>query len=345
MTRSFVALNDPVHRLLRRITRRTPLFFPNNGHDPSDPARAPAPPLATCPFGLSSCPPSYRISDIELPEAYFSLALLHAVGGMRLADLAEVACCLNPADRVGVAEQVNYFDIIKLDKRCARDLRLKPKKFGPGMLAAELLSFGTGVLRARNDDALDALHQYLWSEHGRIQPSDEKVYARIWALHPRPGGPLPPGKESYDSTNVIYGDTLGELEQLWDRRAESDFLDRVAASLQGLRKHGEIAAYLQPPLKLRTVFQIHLQRQSMWRTPPSNGRVLLRRLERILDNTVVDSDPETAFCAPGSPAPPSAPQAPLGAETSGWQTDSSGYDGWLRENDQPPNDPDLTDSA
>ena len=53
----------------------------------------------------------------------------------------------------------------------------------------------------------------------------ETVYARIGALHWN-SLPLIHGKqkESFDSTNVIYGDAYGELEQLWERRADTAFL-------------------------------------------------------------------------------------------------------------------------
>ena len=61
MTKTFVAINDPVHSLLRHVTRHTPL----------------------CP-GLS---PDQRLllehsfREQDLPEAYYSLAVFHAQGG------------------------------------------------------------------------------------------------------------------------------------------------------------------------------------------------------------------------------------------------------------------------
>ncbi len=140
---------------------------------------------------------------------------------------------------------------MKLDRRCARDLRLKLKRHGPGLLAGELLCFGAGMLRARNDDPVERIHHYLWSQYGRLHTRHEIVYARIGALH---WNSLPliyaKQKESFDSTNLIYGDAFGELEQLWERRADTAFLEQVArgvaADAPAGRDRGIPAPALEP---------------------------------------------------------------------------------------------------
>ena len=308
MTKTFVAINDPVHSLLRSITRQTPLHA-----------------------GLSPDPRlmlQYCFREEELPEVYYSLAMFHTIGGLPLASLRRTRWQVLRSDKATLPARVNYFDVVKLDRRCVRDLRLKLKRHGPGLLAGELLSFGTGTLRARNDDPVEELHHYLGSKYGRLQPRQEIVHARIRALHwnSQPRTYLKQ-KESYDSTNVIYGDAFGELEQLWERRADTAFLGQVADALQRMQRQAEIAAFLQPPLNLEEVMRLHLRCQSLWQSPPTSARALLHRVEFILANTTVDDAPIT-MVRQLEPQPQEQAGTRVGS-SSDWKTDRSGYDGWL----------------
>jgi hypothetical protein len=306
VARTFVALNDTVHGLLRSMTRQVPL----------------------CPCVARDGFPAvqYRVRVEDWPSAYHSLALYHALEGWP-ARLALARRCRLPLNaRRLIAERAGYFDAVRLDRRCSRDLRFKLGRNGPGMVAAELLAYGTGMLRASNDNLNDSLHRHLWREYGHLQSSREVTCARLVALncHSRhwPGSAY---KESFVSTNLIYGDAFGEVEQLWERRADTGFLERVARSLQGLRRRGEVSAFLCPPHNLDGLTGLHLRAQALWRTPPASARALLRRLDYILEHTRVDDSPRTIFRWPASPARPAA-----GAwSAQGWETDDSGYDGWL----------------
>jgi len=318
MTKTFVALNDPVHNLIRTLTRQLPL----------GPGESPDPRLEV----------RYHFTASDLPPAYYALAVFHSLGGITLESLQRTKWEVRECDRPTVPERVNYFDAVKLDRRSARDLRLKVKRHGPGLLAADLLSFGVGALRARNDDPVELIHQYLWRHFGQLRSRHEVVYARIGALH---WNSLPllyeRQKESFDSTNLVYGDALGELEQLWERRADTAFLERVVRVLQRMRAQAEIAAFLHPPLNLREIMRLHLRCQSVWKNPPATARALLRRVEYLLGNLVLESAPETVFHG-RAPAPPAPPRSRGGAPRR-WRHDRSGYDGWLAGNSGPAGGP------
>jgi hypothetical protein len=307
--KTFVAINDPVHALIRMVTRRTPLAI----HTTLD----------------GSLVPEYQIAPNEIPDSYYSLAVFHTIGGLSVDALRRTPWKARVIEKESLLRRANYFDAVRLDRRCARDLRLKLRKDGPGLVSAELLAFGIGTLRARNDDPLEQTHRYLWSQHGRLHPRGQQVYAQIRALHLN-SLPLLHSrrKESFDSTNVIYGDALGELEQLWDRRADTTFLEGIASSLQTLRSGGEIAAYLSPPLNLNAIVKLHLRAQSLWHTPPASGRALLRRIDYLLEHVQVDNCPCTFFRRDES----QLERYDLDSSSSGWNPDMSGYDGWLSKN-------------
>jgi len=308
MAKTFVAITDPVHSLLRSVTRHTP--------------------LRGCPGGGEWPAIEYQVRPEDLPEAYYALAIFHKLDGVSWSVAPGAHSRLPVADRAALLLRANFFDATCLDGRCCRDLRLKANKQGPEMLAAELLAFGTGTLRARNDDLAERMHHYLWSHHGRIESRHETVYARIRALHWNSLLLLRRvQKESFDSTNIIYGDAFGEVEQLWDRRADTAFLELVARSLQRLAARLEFAAFLHPPLNLPILLRLHRRAQTLWKSPPCSARALLRRVEYILEHTRLELAPKTEFRW----REPQAHSLPRLREAEQHERlDRSGYDGWLR---------------
>jgi hypothetical protein len=129
MTKTFVAINDPVHSLIRGVTRHTPLQA-----------------------GLSTDQRllvQYSFQEQDLPEAYYSLGLFHAQGGLSVETLRRTRWRVRAGDKADIPARVNYFDAVKLDRRCARDLRLKLKRHGPGLLRGVVVLRGGHVARTQ----------------------------------------------------------------------------------------------------------------------------------------------------------------------------------------------------
>src|SRR5262245_39951987 len=99
MTRNFVAINDRTHNLLRNLARRS-LLRPCLGVD-------------------GALMMQYSVDAISLPDDYFSLAMLHGIGGMSLDLLKKTAIHLRPDEKQEIPEQVNCFDALTLDRRCS----------------------------------------------------------------------------------------------------------------------------------------------------------------------------------------------------------------------------------
>lgn len=288
MADTFVVVKDRVHELLRQCTRGSVLR-----------------PVA----GGKAI--RYDFRPENLSNEYFSLAAYHALQGFSVDETSLTRWRVQDCEKAGVALTAGYFDVTRLDHRCAGDLRLQIPGRGPRMVAAELLSFGTGALRPAGYFAANA---WEFAEYGRLGTPFEKVYTRIGALCCG-GGSSQFGteKEVYCSTNLVYGDALGELEQLWERRADIDFLQQVAQNLRCLSQWPRFPVVAHAPLNYEAVFKLHLRAQAVWDKPPANARALLRRLDYLLDHLVIDSNPATAFTPPPR------------------RTNRSGYDGWLTD--------------
>ena len=81
----FIAIGDPVHNLLRQITRYTPLRL--------------------CWDGGAEPRVRYEVNARILPDDYFSLAMLHGLGGMSLELLPMVKWRVPEDDPPGLEER------------------------------------------------------------------------------------------------------------------------------------------------------------------------------------------------------------------------------------------------
>jgi hypothetical protein len=267
MQKSFVAVNDWCHQLLRELTQRTPLVVTGleNGLDRVE----------------------YQIVPELLPQSYFSLVACHTLDGLPLEQVRLGCWRVRDNCKPAVLKAANGFDATRLDRRCWGDLRLKPAGGPTALVSGELLVFGAGMLRG---DGVSG-------RHGKLSTQKERIFTRIWALR-REGPPALTKiqKRIYESTNLIYGDALGELEQLWNRRADTAFLDKVARVLADVGTWAPLPTALHSPLNAAAVIRLHRRAQGIWNTPPRSGRALLRRLEFILGNTTINK-PEPRYNA------------------------------------------------
>ena len=261
MASTFVAINDWCHAILRRIARETPLV--RNG------------------VRGFRC----ELDPERLPEKYFSLVACHTLDGLPMEQVKAGCWRVREGCKRAVMEAAGGLNALHLDRRCWQDLRagLRGNGEASDLLAGELVSFGTGTLRRVGPRSRD----------GRLHTELEQTSARIWALGQNETGSPGLVKQVFDSTNVIYGDVFGQVEQLWERRAEMSFLDEVAAELAEFRQWRELPAPPDAPRNWAAVAGIHLRSQARWRVPPQNGRALLRRLEWIIENTILDSQATT----------------------------------------------------
>jgi len=258
MASTFVAINDWCHQLLRCIARDSCLEWQETGQLSCD------------------------LRSERLPEDFYSVAACHTLDGLPLEQVRAGCWKIREGCKRAVLQAVGGYEALRMDRRCWFDLRLRPpgEKDSPVLVASELLCFGTGTLRRFSRRLPD----------GRLHSELEQTSDRIWAL----GMPTwetteaATEKQVFDSTNVIYGDVFGQLEQLWQRRAEAGFLDRIAQSLERFRGWRELELFNHAPFNLGAVIGIHLRSQARWRVPPANGRALLRRLDWILENTILD---------------------------------------------------------
>jgi len=121
------------------------------------------------------------------------------------------------------------------------------------------------------------------------------------------------GKEepvSWESTNILNGDVLGELEQVIQRRKEIEFIQDYLDQVKHLttdripyeyhRKRGFYDNVDLAPGELvhrgchetgMLRHQWHRDQQSVWDSPPETVRELLERVDWLLNQTVVDDNP------------------------------------------------------
>lgn len=92
--------------------------------------------------------------------------------------------------------------------------------------------------------------------------------------------------EPWESTNIILGDEFGEIQQLYDRRDDTSFLEGLCRALPL-----EYCGYGSPSGEWKQVHEWHLRTQAIWKNPPATPAELLDRVEYVLSHTTLDSNP------------------------------------------------------
>jgi hypothetical protein len=311
MNKRFVAINDEIHQMLRGLTSSVPLIVPRRKRK------------------LLSPTVTYDLNGIaqKIPDLYFFIP--YEGVNVCLLDLTD-------ENKVSFAEKRDFFDATKVDKRCHGTARLRLEKrkpsigppelrrlvFGdmkaPSLFSAELLCFGVGALRRLWDNPHDPDQVYARKNLGRINSLKMIVYGRTAATyHSRMFNKTLP--ETWESTNIIYGDAYGELEQIWSRRDDKSLLSSIVRSLNDVRKGPKTEnfdCYLPKDASIQAC-RTHLQAQSIWDTPILSYRELIKRVAFLLKNTFLDSNPATvlelhAHCEKeGAPEIPKIPKDPF----------------------------------
>ncbi|TSC86240.1 MAG: hypothetical protein G01um10147_952 [Microgenomates group bacterium Gr01-1014_7] len=177
-----------------------------------------------------------------------------------------------------------------------------------GSLALEPVAFGTGIFRE-----LFSRQTLFESMVGEL-PREKYVSEYLQSLGTIVTTQTRHGESErivYESTNIIYGDSYGELEQIMRRRDDKVFLDLY---LQVLNYQGErlipggtdpdvwynkgrdfFETYRGYPLEasspLCKAWTQHIDQYGLWDKLPQTTQELLGRVEFLLANTVIDYHP------------------------------------------------------
>src|SRR3989338_6902682 len=158
------------------------------------------------------------------------------------------------------------------------------------MFAVDPINHGVGILRrvrAWSGGSYAALGEPL----GKLTARDIKVYGHIIArTHIDPEDTNKYHAEDWESTNMLYGDMYGEVQQLQDRRTERKFLEQVVQGLNSGKGTFESMGTLE---EFKNAYRNHLACQSLWELPPQSADELLERVDYILGHSIFDEQPKT----------------------------------------------------
>lgn len=184
----------------------------------------------------------------------------------------------------------NYFDANRVDELCRDGMRNRISLRCTSMFAVDPINYGVGILRpvrAWSGGFYAALGEFL----GKLTARDIKVYGYIIArTHIDPEETDKYHAENWESTNMLYGDMYGEVQQLHNRKTDRKFLEQVVQGLNAGKGTFEGIGMLE---EFKKAYRSHLNFQSLWQLPPQCPDELLERVDYILGHTTFDEQPKT----------------------------------------------------
>ena len=267
MAEEFVVVHDPLHEEMANLSRKTPLepVFERRKSSPN--------------FG--------KVEDI-----------VHDVDGVeRLAsaryyELLDIPVFYDNGQPARTAQTLyiyDYFDANKVDKYCRDGLRSKITLRATSLFSVDLLNHGIGIVRrvrAWSGGFYAALGDHL----GRIELNGAKVYQTIIAkTHTDPEDTVITHAEDWESTNIVYGDSYGEVQQIQDRKSDREFLVKLC---EGLNLEPESQSFWTPDYK--GLHKNHVACQRLWDDPPQSPDELVDRVDYILAHCVLDDKPKSS---------------------------------------------------
>jgi hypothetical protein len=289
MAEDFAVVADELHCLMATLSRKDPLkpVFIEIGEDGYEHQSNEDGP------GKRLIDIMHNITDLEpiVPARYYEILNLH--------------------DKLRTESMLYYlhwfYDSRRTDFRCKSQNKTVIRHVPTSMFTIDLLNYGVGVFRSVKDNP-NLLLSFLGTPSGKLVPKGTKVYSesiRQTLYNPETKQWDP---ERWESTNIIYGDAYGELQQLSDRRDDTQILEYVCKILtlctdnpKSVYVRYEEEEFEEPEIgdsledrKFRVesiVDQFHIECQAIWRQPPKNAKELIERVDFILERCTLDHNP------------------------------------------------------
>jgi hypothetical protein len=289
----FVIINDKPHQILKNLTYSTPLV------------RTPEGTLHKVEYDV-------RNIGEKIPDLYFFITWkenLEKLLGVpteieeeyarERKDEFEKLLDMTPEQKQDFAKKRDYLDITRIDPRCFGTKRVRFPREGPSILSYELLNFGVGALRRKWDNQLDPLHKVL-RINGQIVPA--KMEAREIPSHYYSSFFMRTLDETWQSTNLIYGDVFGELRQIYDRRDDIGFVNDLLKTYNLVKMNSLPTIHCNEENQLPKIVGFnHYSSGNKWSRPPRSGKELIKRIDFILSHSYIDTNPRTVYAEPEKP--------------------------------------------
>lgn len=169
-----------------------------------------------------------------------------------------------------------------------------------GPVAHEPISWGIGVFRPVRTEQSAYQSMLGFKPFPKISSKATKVlkYQLLDSGAKKdPQRPWLQTKTLYETTNIILADSYGELEQLFRRRNDSQFLRNYLRDLQENTEFKTISANLFAPAGMNYYSSLFVNgwlnhiKLGLWKEPPKTKKELIERVGFLLEETIVDRNP------------------------------------------------------